>query len=250
MAPIRILIINPNSSSAMTEALKPVVEGLGFGDLKNHDAFLIACYSAHPLVPLLRAHQPPPTKPVLGIFEASVSASLLCLGANESFGIVSTGKVWEGLLTRAVGAFLGGKDGDGEGEEEEAKGKWRRFAGVETTGLSAGELHEAPREEVRRRVKEAAARLVAGPQAGGRDARAEKEGDGDAVGVKHGARGVEGKAEVGGERKVTAVCLGCAGMVGMEAWVREAVGEALGTGAEDVRVVDGVKVGVGMLVAL
>lgn len=62
-----------------------------------------------------------------------------------------------------------------------------------------------------RRVKEAAGRLVAGNRTAGRE-----------VGV---------------------VILGCAGMVGMEGWVREVVGEG-------VKVVDGVRAGVGLLQGL
>ena len=86
------------------------------------------------------------------------------------------------------------------------KGKNERFAGVETTGLNATELHSTPQEEVKRRIKEAARRLM--------------------------ARG-----------SVKVVILGCAGMAGMDEWVRE---EAL----EGVKIVDGVKVGVGNLLAL
>lgn len=146
------------------------------------------------------------TAPVLGIFEASITTALQLLDPDfeteESFGIVSTGKVWEALLGRAVRGFLGGAQGTGV----------EQFAGVETTGLDAAELHGAPREEVRRRVKEAAGRLV-------------RKGEGE------------------GEGEVKVVVLGCAGMVGMEGWVREEVGE-------EVRVVDGVVAGVGALVGL
>ena len=84
----------------------------------------------------------------------------------------------------------------------------RCFSGVETCGLDAGELHG--HGEVEKRVKDAARRLVEGGEEGGR------------LGV---------------------VVLGCAGMVGMEAWVRSVVGEG-------VRVVDGVKAGVGVLQGL
>lgn len=86
------------------------------------------------------------------------------------------------------------------------EGAERWFGGVETCGLDAGELHGGG--EVEGRVKEAAGRLV-------RD----------------------------GRRDVGVVVLGCAGMVGMvgmEAWVREVVGEG-------VKVVDGVRAGVGVL---
>ena len=206
---------------------------------------------------------------MLGIFEASVSASLLLLGAGERFGIVSTGKVWEGLLTDGVRAFMGGKEG------ETARWESERFAGVQTTGLDADELHSAPESEVRARVKAATARLVRSGisrgegQGGGGGVRrgdgdGEGEGEGDArneeVGMKEARNEMEMRKEERGkearrERKggrFAAICLGCAGMVGMEKWVREAVEEIVGEGADDteVRIVDGVKVGMGMLVAL
>lgn len=83
------------------------------------------------------------------------------------------------------------------------------YAGTETCGLDAGELHGS--KEVERRVKDAAGRLVSG------------------------------NGEEGGRVKV--VVLGCAGMVGMEEWVGDVVGE-------EVRIVDGVRAGVGVLQGL
>lgn len=161
---------------------------------------LLACYSAHPLVPLLKLHTP---VPVVGIFEASISAALLLLPSTDSkFGIVSTGNVWEELLRDGVEAYLG------------TEGGGKRFAGVETTGLSATELHEVEPAEVRRRMVLATRRLV-------------------------------GKGNVG------AVCLGCAGMVGMEDWVKEACIEELGEEeGTKVAIIDGVKVGFVMLEGL
>jgi Asp/Glu/hydantoin racemase len=138
---------------------------------------------------------------VTGIFEASVAAALQVIQPSQKFGIVSTGKVWEEILTDATREFLG------TGNEEVSK----RFAGVETTGLNATDLHDAPPEEVRRRMKDAVKRLL-------------KKGD------------------------VGAVCLGCAGMSGMEEMVREACVEELGESeGKLVRVVDGVVAGVAWL---
>lgn len=144
-----------------------------------------------------------------GIFEASVAASLQLIAPRERFGIVSTGKVWEGLLTAAVTAYLGGGVGETEGEGE---GLGPRFAGVQTTGLDATELHEAPAEEVRERMKVAVSRLL---------------------------RTRPGEGAVG------AICLGCAGMAGMDEVVREACVEELGLErGQRVRIVDGVVAGV------
>ncbi|KAL0263668.1 hypothetical protein SLS55_002649 [Diplodia seriata] len=173
--------------------------------LAAHDAFLVACYSPHPLVAALKAELAvldSSTKPVTGIFEASVATALQIVSSSpprEKFGIVSTGKVWEEILGRAVARLLG----------VEAGGK--RFAGTQTTGLMATELHEVEAEEVRRRMVQATRRLV-------------------------------GRGDVG------AVCLGCAGMAGMDEMVREACVEELGEEeGRRVVVVDGVQAGVAWL---
>lgn len=170
--------------------------------LDRYDAFLVACYSQHPLVPLLKEEPAIKAgrKPVTGIFEASVGTSLQSIHPEEKFGIVSTGKVWEDILTEATVQFLGTNSDAG-----------RRFAGVETTGLNATDLHDAPAEEVRQKMKDAVKRLL-------------------------------------GKGKVGAICLGCAGMAGMDQMVREACIEELGQEeGQRVRIVDGVMAGVAWL---
>ena len=169
--------------------------------ISTHDAFLVACYSPHPLVPALKEHT---SKPVLGIFEASVATAIALLGNKEQFGIVSTGKVWREILGNAMREEVLGA--------EKAE---KVFAGVETLGLNAGDLHGGEGEEdVKKKVQAATGRLI--------------ESGGD------------------GEGKVSVVVLGCAGMAGMEEWVREEVKER----GKDVKVVDGVKAGVGILQGL
>ncbi|KAI5803111.1 Asp/Glu/hydantoin racemase [Geopyxis carbonaria] len=214
-----LLIINPNSTVSMTTALSPTITPLlppgtsatyftappgappSINDsatealsttvclplliplLQQHDGFLLCCFSAHSLVPALRART---RKPVVGILEAAVFQALSLLpDVAGTFGIVSTGKQWERMLTEAVEELLGGG---------------KRLGGVETTGLDADQLEGA--EDLEERMREATKRVV-------------------------------GKG-------VKVVVLGCAGMVGLE----KVVGEAAGEG---VRVVDGVKAGVGML---
>lgn len=232
-----IIIINPNSTKSMTDSLRPLVEDLSIEKTEyvyftapsgpksinneddaaesarhclphlkqyvdNTDGFLVACYSKHPLVPQLKAETTIQErgKLVTGIFEASVSTSLQIIAPHEKFGIISTEKVWEAILSEAVQDFLGTGSATSE-----------RFAGVETTGLNATELHDAPAEEVRRRMKEATRRLL-------------RIGD------------------------VGAVCLGCAGMAGMNEMVREAAVEELGEDkGRRVRIVDGVQAGVAWL---
>lgn len=83
----------------------------------------------------------------------------------------------------------------------------RIFKGVGTTGLSATELHVVEQNTVKSKVKDATRNLVSG-----------------------------------NDCKV--VILGCAGMAGMEEWVKEAVVEELGREmAEYVTIIDGVKAG-------
>ncbi|WFD36568.1 hypothetical protein MCUN1_003451 [Malassezia cuniculi] len=197
--PYRILIINPNTTVAMTDALRPLVEGLAYNDtvytfwtapegpasindeigckesaekslphliplIAEHDAFLVACYSPHPLVTALRhetSTRDSTPKPVIGILEASVSAALNTLDPDESFGVVSTGKVWEYLLGARICSLLGSKAAEAHsGDNDSAPYRTKVFAGVETTGLNATELHDAPEALVKTKVQEAAQRLL------------------------------------------------------------------------------------------
>ncbi|KAH6683440.1 Asp/Glu/hydantoin racemase [Halenospora varia] len=245
MASKKILIINPNTSKSMTDGLDQLIKDMSnyettstkittytaqsgppsinneddalesakivFSDLESKlnefDAYLVACYSVHPLVGMLREKVSPHTH-VTGIFEASISTSLSILPMDSrktrsKFGIVSTGTYWEKALSDGVKHFL----------QVEDLAKCRRFKGVETTGLNADELHTAPPELVRKKMMEATKRLVK-------------------------------------DKDVKVVCLGCAGMAGLDSIVDEALREELGEDAKYVHVLDGVKAGIGLLESL
>ncbi|EAU39186.1 conserved hypothetical protein [Aspergillus terreus NIH2624] len=279
-----ILVINPNTSSHMTEGLKPILRSLESADIQfdyftapanesvtlpdgriihgipsinsgddsalsslhcwpfveplvpQYDGFLVACYSAHPLVNMLKqgiakmeesavaSGNPSAVKAmrkyVTGIFEASVVTSLSLISSfqltndqtlhkaqvQDTFGIVSTGSVWEEELSKAVREMLiNSSDGCVSTS---------RFAGVATTGLTAVELHTTPPEEVRRRLIDATEKLIKTSP-----------------------------------RPVKAICMGCAGMAGMEEAVREGCVRAYGPQQGNrVSIVDGVVAGAGMLV--
>lgn len=184
------------------------------GSYNGPDGILVACYSVHPLTLQIQSILPKRV-PVIGIFEASVSTALSLLrppfgldprdGTKglqfQKFGIVTTGKYWEGALTEGVLNAMGVNDVTG----------CERFKGVFSTGLSAGELHTAQPDEVRRRMKDATKLLVK-------------------------------------DRDVLVICLGCAGMAGMDAMVREACVEELGEeAAQGIWIVDGVKAGIAIL---
>lgn len=164
--------------------------------LKDYDGYLVCCYSQHPLVPqlrqaLVRAGQS--AKLVTGIFEASVATCLQCIDVDSKFGIVSTGEQWEDELGDAVASLLGSSAST-------------RYAGTETTGLNANQLHTSPKDDLDKRMKEATKRLL--------------------------------------DKGARAICLGCAGMAGMDQTVREACIEALGAEGERMKIVDGVVSGV------
>ena len=229
----KILLINPNTTESMTDGLKPLVDTLDYNTTKfyyftapsgvksinnegdaavsaeaclpllkermvSYDAFLICCYSQHPLVSQLRQAlidaKQPAFKVVTGIFEASVASCLQSINVDQKFGIVSTGSQWEGILQEAVTNLLGSS-------------AETRYAGTETTGLNADELHSTPKAEVDRRMKEATKRILS--------------------------------------KGATAICLGCAGMAGLDGIVREACVEALGEeSGRRIRIIDGVISGV------
>lgn len=180
------------------------------GFCAEFNGFVVACYSVHPLTTKLKSLLPAKHHaPVIGIFEASLSTALSLLpppwsGSIKKFGIVTTGKYWEDTLTHGVLDFLGCDNLD----------SCKRFKGVESTGLSAAELHTSPPSEVRYRMIKATKRLLR-------------------------------------DRDVGVICLGCAGMAGMDTIVREACVEELGEEeAQDVHIVDGVKAGIALVEGL
>ncbi len=162
-----LLVLNPPTPN------NPALDG-------PYSAYLVACYSPHPLTQLLRDHT---GSPVLNIFEASLlHARALAL----PFGIVTTGQYWEETLTKAVREYFTGEYEVGVGvqpnEAFPTRGEIRGFVGVRSTGLTALELHSTPKEVVTWRIVDATAHLV-----------------------RNGAR---------------TIIMGCAGMAGMEEAVK------------------------------
>lgn len=131
---------------------------------------------------------------VMGIFEASILYAMLRTNSTGKFGIITTGKAWEPVLSEGVHTILGSKES-------------ARFAGVIGTGLGVLELHIDGEGAVKRRMGEAAVQMAG--------------------------------------RGASAICLGCAGMSGLE----DAITSAIKTSkaAESVRIVDGVVAGVQFL---
>ena len=95
--------------------------------MKNsYDAFLVACFSAHPLINALREEV---KGPVIGIMEASLYAARM-LGGR--LGIINTGARSQLMAEDAIRSY---------GLEEYS-------VGVESTGYGVLELETRPKEEV------------------------------------------------------------------------------------------------------
>ncbi|KAI1737978.1 hydantoin racemase [Xylaria scruposa] len=230
----KILLLNPNSSSSMTDGMKTVINDVNlphstevytytappespasindgtdiknsteavlgdFSTANNYDGIVVACFSVHPLVSELQSREP--ATAVTGIFEASVLAAISLLRPDQKWGIVTTGKFWETHLSDGVSAFLGAKTEGGNA----------KFAGVQSTGLNASDFHHGVDPAVvRQKLKAATKRLL-------------------------------------GAGHVSVVVMGCAGMAGLEQIIREAAGEEFGDefAYEQLHVVDGVRAGI------
>lgn len=165
------------------------------GFLETFDAVLVACYSVHSLVPQLQKQY---NVSVLGIFEASVLTALSITKESEQWGIVTTGHFWEQHLSDGVKAFLG----QGPAEQN------RRFAGVFSSGLTAGDFHTVSPEQVKEKLRDATLRLL-------------KSGN------------------------VSCVVMGCGGMAGLEDIIRGAAEELNGSeAAKALYIIDGVQAGI------
>ncbi|KAH7358745.1 Asp/Glu/hydantoin racemase [Plectosphaerella cucumerina] len=240
---MNILVVNPNSSVAMTEGMLKAIQSLDLpesikiktytapsdspasidngedirksaevaladltrsGELEKYDGILVACYSVHTLVDKL-ARQLGSRVAVTGIFEASILAAAALLPHTSTGPPESQ---W-GIVT--TGEFWEKHLSDGVrgflGEPEGAAQNLK-FRGVVSTGLTAGDFHHVSPEEVRAKLVKATEKLL---------------GDGG-VGV---------------------VAMGCGGMAGLEEIIRETAVARYGAAkGGDILVVDGVKAGV------
>ncbi|KAH6838374.1 Asp/Glu/hydantoin racemase [Chaetomium sp. MPI-CAGE-AT-0009] len=238
----KILVLNPNSSKTMTHGLVQGIREMELsqstevntytapkespasindgndvqhsaqvvakdleatGLLRHYDAVLVACFSVHPLVGMLADRDGEFGKlAVTGIFEASILTCLSLLRPGKKWGIVTTGKFWEEHLTQGSNQFWG----------TQSDAPNTKFAGVETTGLNAGDFHGGVDPEVvRKKLVAATTRLL-------------KKGD------------------------VECVVMGCAGMAGLEEIIRSVAADEYGPEkANELLVVDGVRGGIGLL---
>lgn len=157
---MRILLINPNTSEHFTKKIQAVAQKYAYPTtdvvtlnptsgplsiesvydellsaqgtlavflehMEDFDAFVIACYSDHPVIYAAREIS---DKPVLGIAEASMF--LACM-LGYRFSVVTTNREWEPLLWEAIRHY----------------GLESRCASVRTTGLPVLALESANQQE-------------------------------------------------------------------------------------------------------
>lgn len=234
----------------------------------TYDAVLIACFSVHPLVAWASRQQYGRPRGqhdkdlcVTGIFEASIVTALSLLPPLDSvppapgkpplpkakWGIVTTGLFWKDHLTDGVHAFLGQRGGVAAEQE--------RFAGVFCSGADAGDFHP-PEDDHGHRDDESQH-----TDDGGRG----KSSSNQHTAIKTEPRsptpapdepeptpleklGRAARELLRSDGRVRVVVLGCAGMAGLEATVREAAIDVYGEEeGRKVLVVDGVRAGVNVL---
>ncbi|KIX95164.1 uncharacterized protein Z520_09080 [Fonsecaea multimorphosa CBS 102226] len=229
--PSRLLIINPNGSSAITQLIKsgidhhldpetlttywtcpdgpPVLQSHDIDEnadqcfsllldiIGDYDAFLLACYAVHPLVTLLQARVGP--KPVVGIFEASICAALRDLQPTKHFAILTTGEAYEKHLEDGVLRLIGKSRANSF------------FAGVVATSIGIHDLAKESQGTIKAKMKAGVKKLL-------------------------------------GKCDIAAICIGGVILFGMEPLIREACQEELGREAgREIIVVDQFEAGAVMV---
>lgn len=169
MSGARLLVVNPNTSAEMTEGIRTAAEAaagsraevevirpaVGPESIESqvdeivsaywgldailrlprvHDAYVVACFSNHPLIGALRELR---RGPVVGIMEAAL---VQAMSLGHRFSIVTTSPRWRPLLEDAVRAY----------------GLEMRCASVRTTGLAVLDVERLPAERVTERLVEEA----------------------------------------------------------------------------------------------
>ena len=157
-----------------------------------------------------------PRRPVTGIFEASIATATEICPPDERWVVVTTAESWREELAKGVFDVIGRSVQEMQWDHRNKGFVTGKFGGVETTGLTAGELHTASVELVDNMMAEALGRLV--------DAAQERR------------------------KRVSVVVLGCAGMVGWEEKIRGEMDRRFRSDMDSaVLVVDPVKAGIGSL---
>lgn len=182
----RVLVFNPNTSTSITDTFIPILSALSLPNttltywtcpvgppviktradmfesashcislllkiVDDFDGFLGACYADHPIVRLLQSYVG--SKPVVGIFDASVDAALQLVGPESQFGIITTGLAFESLLAEGVEQLLLSTQYGGHDQQ-------KHFAGVIASDIGVGDLSPESRPRAREKIMAATARML------------------------------------------------------------------------------------------
>lgn len=187
--------------------------------LDTHDALLVACFSRHPLVGQLQAEitrrraagDRPKTTAVTGILEASVVTAMTLAGATAE-------RKWGVISTdHAWREWTDSAVTDFLGVQA-PRTAIGRYLGCETVGVQAEALERQGEAAMEGYVRTALEQLLS---------RQDSQVAGAPV-----------------------IILGCAGLYQLDRCIRKSCRELLGEAGSEVAVVDGVKVGIGMLISL
>ncbi|UKZ74911.1 hypothetical protein TrVFT333_002581 [Trichoderma virens FT-333] len=218
---INILLLNPNSSRAMTQTMESAANSIATSLLPSVS---ISTYTAPAPSPASidndedvqasvdAVSNDPEFKPagydaVLVAILTSLSLVPLVEQEQQKWGIVTTGAFWETHLSNGVAAFLG-QPLSAASPTPSPSISDDRFAGVFSTGLNAGDFHTISQEQINVRLREATKRLLS-------------------------------------SGNVTCVVMGCGGMGGLQDMIRSIIVHEYGQDrAKDVSIVDGVQAGV------
>lgn len=189
--------------------------------LETHDALLVACFSRHPLVGLLQAEinrrqskdesSKPRALAVTGILEASVATAMTLAGSTPD-------RKWGVISTdHSWREWTDSAVSDFLGVDA-PKTTIGRYLGCETVGVQAEDLERQGASSMAGLANTAVKQLLS---------RQDSELCGAPV-----------------------IILGCAGLYQLEECIKTSCKALLGTGGAEVAVIDGVKVGIGMLLTL
>ena len=133
----------PGSIISAAETYRSLLSSSPSADLAQHPAsgFLIACFSDHPLVGMLR--QQCPHKPSIHLLEAAV---IHALSTGTRFGVLTTGRSVVPDVEAGVRKLMGGNSD--------------RYVGTHATGLGVVELQTGNRDKVEALIRKGAQELV------------------------------------------------------------------------------------------
>jgi Asp/Glu/hydantoin racemase len=143
-----VLITDAETEESARQCLEPLLE-----IVSQYDGFLMVCYTRHPLLPLLQSKLG--RKPVVGMFEASITTALHLVPVGSKFGVVTTASSYIQHLTVAVKSVLG-----------ITQGKDSVFAGVVASGITWEVLTQEPKEVAKWKMIDTVRKLVRGGDIG------------------------------------------------------------------------------------